>query len=288
MNGPIKRQGALSIFGYTDFRTYLRAFYAFKKESTRGYSYRAFSKAAGFTSPNVLKLVMDGERNIGTDALAKFVKALGLNGEAADYFKTLVALNQSPKDTEKQQLFEKLRSLTPHANRRDLAAEELKYLSHWLFPVIREMVTLPDFSEDPHWISRRLNGKSSPNEVSAALLFLITSGFLSRDDAGRLTATDSLVISSDEVGSLAIRNYHRQMMDQARETLESLPMNLREFGALTILVPELAMEELKQKMKTFRRELHNWALEATTQALPDTIVQVNFQMYPHTKRMVSA
>lgn len=277
----------LSIFGYTDFRTYLHTFYHLKKESDRGYSYRAFSKAAGFTAPNVLKLVMDGQRNIGGEALPKFIKALALKGEAAEYFKVLVALNQTTKDSEKQKLLERLKSLTPHSSRRNLASEELKYLSHWLFPVLREMVTLSDFSEDPYWISRRLNGRTSPGEVAAALNFLMENEFLYRTSDGRLAAKDALVISSDEVKSLAIRNYHRQMMEQAKETLESLPISLREFGALTILVPEAAMEELKQKMKTFRRELHHWAVAATAESLPDTIVQVNLQMYPHTKRVAS-
>jgi len=47
-----KRATTLSVYGYTDYRAYLRNFYDMRKESERGYSYRAFSKAAGFSSPN--------------------------------------------------------------------------------------------------------------------------------------------------------------------------------------------------------------------------------------------
>ena len=54
----------------------------FRKDGKRGYSYRAFSKAAGFSSPNVLKLVIEGKRNIGPEAVENFITALGLSGVA--------------------------------------------------------------------------------------------------------------------------------------------------------------------------------------------------------------
>ena len=274
-----------SIFGYSDYRLWLADYYTFRKALGRGFSFRAFSKAAGFQSPNVLKLVIDGQRNIGNDALDQFCQGLGLTGESRDYFKTLVALNQSSHDEEKQELLRKLNSLLPHSRRRDLSEAELKYLSHWLYPVLRELVSLVEFREDPYWISRRLNGKTTSGEVSSALAFLQENGFLKRDDTGRLQSCDALVITSDEVKSLAIRNYHRQMMDQAKETLETLPITMREFGALTMILPQDAVDELKERMKVFRRDLHTWAMEKSTAAQPDTIVQVNLQMYPHTKKV---
>lgn len=92
----------LSVFGYTDYRTYLRDFYDFRKDGQHGYSYRTFSKSAGFASPNILKLVVDGERNISPEAVQKFVKALGLKGQMADYFATLVRLNQAKTDVDKE------------------------------------------------------------------------------------------------------------------------------------------------------------------------------------------
>src|SRR5262249_34409505 len=146
---PEAGEKVLSVYGYTDFRVYLRDFYAFRKDGQHGYSFRTFSKSAGFSSPNILKLVIDGERNISPEATQKFVKALGLKGQMGEYFATLVRMNQAKSDPDKEYYFSILQKLTPQAKRRDLNAEGLKYVSHWLYPVIREMVALKDFRDDP-------------------------------------------------------------------------------------------------------------------------------------------
>ena len=151
----------LSVYGYTDYRAYLKDFYEFRKDSQRGYSYRAFSKAAGFSSPNILKLVMEGSRNISPEATLKFIKGLGLTGQMAEYFSTLVRMNQSKSDADKEYYFKILKKLTPQSKRRDLDQDNLTYMSHWLFPVIREMVALDDFRDDPYWLSRRIQGKAT-------------------------------------------------------------------------------------------------------------------------------
>jgi uncharacterized protein (TIGR02147 family) len=281
---PQASEKALTVYGYTDYRLYLKDFYAFRKDSHRGYSFRAFSKAAGFTSPNILKLVIDGERNISPDAAQKFIKALGLKGPMAEYFGTLVRMNQAKTDADKEYYFNILQKLTPQAKRRDLNAEGLRYVSNWLYPVLREMVALKDFRDDPYWIARRLNGRASITEIAAALQFLLKEGFIEKA-AGRFQPKDHMVLSSDEVRSLAIRNYHRQMLDQAKESLDTLPMEEREFGALTFVLPEAALDELKYKMKLFRRELHTWAMQVTEEREGEVVVQVNAQMYPHTRKV---
>lgn len=275
----------LSVFGYTDYRDYLRDFYEFRKDSEKGYSYRTFSKVAGFTSPNILKLVIEGSRNISADASSKFAKALGLRGQMAEYFVTLVRLNQTKSDADKEYYFKILQKLTPQSKRRELQAESLKYLSHWLYPVIREMVTLPDFRDDPYWISRRITGKTNLHEISQALQFLIKEGFIEKTDASGYEAKDKMILTQDEVKNLAIRAYHRSMLEQAKEKLESLSVEEREFGALTFVLPESAIGELKYKLKTFRGEIHTWAMQVATQQDSDVIVQVNYQMYPHTKKV---
>ena len=280
------REKYLAIYGYTDYRQYLKDFYDFKKDGGHGYSYRAFSKAAGFTSPNILKLVIDGKRNISSESVNKFLQALSLTGNMAEYFKTLVKLNQSKSDDEKVALFETLNKLTPEAKRRQLNQESLQYVSHWLYPVIREMVALDEFRDDPYWISRRINSKASVSEISNALQFLIKEGFIQKQPDGKYAAKDNMVLSNDEVKSLAIRKYHKQMLDQAKDALEHLPMDAREFGALTFALPEAALAELKYKIKQFRSELHTWAMQTAEDTEGEVITQVNIQMYPHTKRVV--
>lgn len=279
-----KKNENFSIFGYTDYREYLKDFYELKKSGVRGYSFRAFSKASGFSSPNFLKLVIDGERNISPDACQKFIKGLALSGPSAEYFQTLVLMNQAKTDAEKEKYFRILEKLTPHKHRRKLSGETLHYLSHWLFPVLREMTHLEDFREDPYWIARRLNENVSVHQIAMALEFLKKQQFLQKNEFGKLQPQDNFVLSSDEVASLAVRNYHRQMLGQAEGMLEKLPVESREYSSSTFILPQESLAKLKTKIKNFVKELNEWAVLELEKEKAESIIQFNIQMYPHTAK----
>jgi uncharacterized protein (TIGR02147 family) len=273
-----------SIYGYTNFRSFLADYYKFRKETKRGYSFRQFSQAAGFSAPNVLKLVIDGQRNISGPALENFIQALGLKSGQAQYFRCLVQMNQADNDEERTELFEKLRRLIPSSRRYELDADAAEYLSHWIYPVLREMVLLDEFRDDPYWIQRRLNGRIELKEIVGALNFLKKKGFIQKDEEGRFKVKDDIVITSDEVKSMAIRTFHRRILEQAMQALEDLSIEQREFGALIFQIPSGALPELKSKLKTFRHELHEWALEQSQDTQGRAVVQLNLQMFPQTKR----
>jgi uncharacterized protein (TIGR02147 family) len=261
----------------------LRDYYEFKKSGPRGYSFRAFSKAAGFSSPNLLKLVMDGERNLSRDAAQKFAKGLGLTGTAAEYFVTLVEFNQAKLDNLKEGLLLQLKKLIPYKNRRNLGEETFQYLSHWIYPVAREMILLKEFRDDPYWISRQLVMDVQVEDISSAIRFLLKGGFIRKDEQGHYQVVDNMISSPDEIANLAVRNFHRQMLDQAKQSLEKLGVQEREFNALTLVLPESGLPELKSKIKAFVKEVHEWAVHASEAQSNDAIVQVNIQMYPHTR-----
>src|SRR5512133_1692492 len=98
----------VEVFDYLDYRAYLRAYYEAAKRRPAGFSFRTFSKRAGLRSPNFFKLVIDGDRNLGKDTVGKFADALGLEGEAREFFADLVAFEQSTDNTEKNRVFERI------------------------------------------------------------------------------------------------------------------------------------------------------------------------------------
>ncbi|MCX6128053.1 MAG: TIGR02147 family protein [Proteobacteria bacterium] len=272
-----------SVYSYTNYRSYLQDFYLFMKQSKRGYSYRQFSQSAGFSSPNVLKLAIESNRNISNKSVDKFIKALSLGPGPAEYFRCLVLMNQADQDEQRVEYFTKLKRLIPSSRRYELQAEAVEYLSHWIFPVIREMVLLEGFRDDPYWIQRRLTGRIELKQIVSALNFLKSNGFIEKLANGTYSVKDEIVITSDEVKNLAVRAFHRRILLQAIEAIEDLPVEQREYGALIFQLPETAIPELKQKLKSFRQELHKWALEQTQSQKNKTVIQLNLQMFPQTK-----
>ena len=271
------------IFGYTNYRQFLSDFYEFMKQGKHGYSYRQFSQSAGFSAPNVLKLAMSGQRNLSSKSVEQFIKALALPQNQAEYFRCLVQLNQAATDELKAEYFSKLQRLIPSARRYQLEADAVEYLSHWVYPVLREMVTFHGFRDDPYWIQRRLNGRIELKTIVHALNFLKAKGFIEKRSDGLYCVKDEIVISSDEVKNFAVRGFHRRVLEQAIEVLEDLPIEQREFGALIFQLPDSAHPELKRKLKTFRQELHRWSLEQCQGPEAKRVVQLNLQMFPQTK-----
>ena len=278
------KDSAPEIFGFLDYRRYLAAVYDARK-AARGFSFRAFSKLAGFSSPNFMKLVIDGERNLGSQAIIQVAHGLKLQGHSLEYFKVLVAMNQTPDDLERVALLAQLQALMPHGRRREIGAEGVQYLSSWLYPVMRDLIATMEFREEPYWIARRLRGRVSPEEARDAIRFLLQNGYVRRNDAGKLEAADDVVLSTDEVRSLAVRSYHRSMLGEAIDALSNVAIEEREYGALTAAIPRAALPELKSRIKAFRKELHTWIMAQVAVTSVDSareIIQINIQMFPHT------
>lgn len=272
-----------TVFDYSDYKKYLRDFYLYRKNKSSGYSYRKFSIDGGFKSPNILKLVIDKERNIGNNSIPNFIKALGLSGKQADYFATLVRLRNAKSDFLKDDLVKFLKTLLPQTKRKTLDKPGRTYLNHWLYPVIRELACLKDFSLDPHWIHNLLYEDATIDQIRECLHFLIDRGFIKKNANGRYYASDAIIESTDEIDCLEIRNFHRMILDQAKHSVDSVPLNEREFGAFTISTSRDKIPVLKEKLKNFRHEIYQLLRDDQDKKEMDSVVQVNFQMYPHCK-----
>ncbi len=280
----------LSVFDFQNYREFLKAFYSEKKMSKRGFSYRNFARLCQFASPNFMKLVIEGKRNLSHEASEQIAEGLKLHKDESRFFIALVKFNQASTDEEKQKYYDELKDILPKQKRRILSEDSMIYLSHWLYPVLREMIEQKQFKEDPYWISRRLYGDVKPMQISQALNFLKESGFIFKNEKGKWACKDNFVISSDEIKSLGIRNYHRQMLELAKEMLEKVEMSKREYGALTLSLADEDLAEFKDKLKNFRQSIHEWAVNKLKNKNPspekdNLVVQLNFQMFPHLKKM---
>lgn len=96
---------------YVDYRAYLRDMTAHLKATEPGFSYRVFARRAGFSSPNYLKLVSEGDRNLSVGSADKFARGLGLGADEGRVLKTLVELGAARNDHERNASYAKLRRL---------------------------------------------------------------------------------------------------------------------------------------------------------------------------------
>jgi uncharacterized protein (TIGR02147 family) len=154
-----------SVFEYNDYRVFLKDAYFHLKNENKNFSFRYFSRVAGFKSPSVLKQVIDGQINIATNSIDKFSKAFKLNKEESVFFRHLVLLNQAKSVDEKQVHLNELLRCRAFKRMYPLSKLQANYYQHWYFIPVRELVNLKGFKEDPEGRSRmdREKGVSTYN-----------------------------------------------------------------------------------------------------------------------------
>lgn len=266
-----------SIFEYLDYRLYLREFYQYEKARRPQFSFRFFSRQAGFSSPNFLKLVMDGQRNLGKDSVERFCKALRLPAEEARFFGDLVALNQAESNDEANRAFERVSQSRRFQRARKIDGGMFEYLSNWFYPAIRELAGRSDFRDEPAWIARQLVPRITTAEARAALKLLFELGLLVRGDDGRVARGDPSLTTGHEVQSIAVVNYHRQMLERAAGSMELVRREQRDVSALTVCISAATVTELKERIHRFRDELLE---RCDADPKGHAVYQLNIQLFP--------
>ena len=276
-NWGVSKDSLVDVFGYLDYRVFLREFYEAKKAKSRAFSYRSFSKRAGVASPNYLKLVIEGQRSLSAKMAERFAHACGLDADASRYFCHLVAFNQAKTSSERAQHYGKLTSFQSYRQAHKLEIAHAAYYSDWYMPAIRELAASRDFKDDPEWIADQLIPSITPLQAARALETLIELGLLVRDGGGHLAQADALLSTGPETRGLHIAAFHRAMTQRAIESIDLVPAPERDISSLTLCLSRGGLKAFKERVQRFRRELLELsALESD----PEQVVQINFQLFP--------
>jgi uncharacterized protein (TIGR02147 family) len=269
------------IFEYLDYRSFLQDMFTFRKEQTKYFSYRYFSSKSGFKSPNFLKLVMQGVRNLTAESIAKISKGFDLKKQEREYFEYLVLMNQAKTHEEKNVYYRRMISAKGYKDIRKLESAEYEYFSKWYYPVIREILMFGDRRHTPEEVSQMLNPPIAVNDAHKAIQLLSELDFVYQDEQGRWAQKNRNMSTGPEVKSLVVANYHREMLKLASESLERYPAKERDISALVLSIRQERMADIKQKIADFRKQL----LEMASDEAPDQVVQVNIQVFPLTVKM---
>ncbi len=269
-----------SVYEYVDYRAFMRDHFAASKAALPQYSFRYLARKAGFTSSNFLKLVMDGARNLGPQAIEKVARAMKLDAHGAEFFAQLVALNQAQTVAERNRAFERVA-----ANRRFRAARKLdgplfEYLTRWYYPAIRELAARSDFVDDPAWIAAQVQPPIEARQAKAALETLLKLGLLVRATDGKVERGDASLTTGHEVRSVVIPAYHLQMIEQAAKAVERVRPEERDVSALTVCIRESSLADLKAKIHRFREEMMD---RCDSEEAPERVYQLCIQLFPLSK-----
>ena len=262
-----------NIFEYRDYRQFLQDLYDHLKQTTDFFSYRYFSKKAGFKSPNYLKLVLEGQRNISEDSIEKFASALKFSKDEKVFFAKLVAFNQARNNSERAAKAIELMQSKIYREMNPLQKDQLEYYSRWYYIGVRELTLCENFQDDPQWIANQFLPKIKLEEAEKALDALERLGLLGREPSGKRIPTDTNVATGDEVTSSFVALYHKEMMKMAMESIDRIHRDQREISSVCVPLSENTFLLLKQRIQEMRKEL---MAIADSDKSPQRVYQMNF------------
>jgi uncharacterized protein (TIGR02147 family) len=272
------------IFNYSDYRAFLKDYFAFKKAESRRFTFSLFAAMTGFASPSFLKLVMENKKNLTKPSVLKIARGLRLRKNPAQYFEDLVFFNQAATLEDKSYFLERINEYRRKNRPEKLLPGEYDYLGKWYHCVIREMVDLAGFTEDPRWIAEKLVHTVKTEDITGSLKFLEEKGFLGRDESGRLVKKDKTIATGDigqqEMLNTIVRAFHLTMVRFAEESIQNQPKAVRNTSNTTISLSAAGYEIATKRIEQLRMEL----LEiAKFDDNADRIYQLNINLFPFTE-----
>lgn len=276
-------RSSISLFEYLEYGEYLRALYIENKRINPSFSYRVMARDMGFTSPNYCKLLIDGERHLARKSFEKVFDALSFTRKEQEYFAYLVEFARAKEPHEKNFYFGKIARFRGERSITEIKPEQFDYLIHWYNVAVRELILHRPTLTSPSQISREFLPEVSPEEAANSLVLLKRLGLIEMTD-GAYVGTSRLLNTNgnSEIGSMAIRDFHRQMVRLAEASLDSVPVSKREFSSVTLSLSEEGYRKMCQRIQEFREEALHIACDDRG---VDRVMQLNMHLFPLTKEV---
>ena len=263
---------------YQDYREYMLDYYEERKR-TSVFSWREFSRLAGFSSPNYIQLVCDGKSRLSKNGVEGVADAIGLEGVDRDYFRAMERYGDALNDEKKMQAFNEMQKIAKENHLRVVDGEAFKYFESWVNPVVRELAPIMPGAK-PLELARNCYPVVSATDIRHSLDFMCHAEFLKKVGEDTYEQTEKVVTGSSEAIPLALRSMNRQMSKFATEAIDEVPPEKRHIAGVTLGMSDATYQWLVQKLETLRQQVVAMAAKEKDY---DKVYRLNLQLFPLTK-----
>ena len=256
----------------------MRDFYEERKR-TSVFSWREFSRLAGFSSSNYIQLVCNGKSRLSKDGVERVARAMELDGADRDYFFAMERFGDAKNDASKIQAFNEMQKIAKENRLRVVDAEAFKYFESWVNPVLRELAPIMPGAK-PLELARMCYPVVSAAEVRHSLDFMCHADFLKKIGEYTYEQTEKVVTGSSEAIPLALRSMNRQMSKFATDAIDEIPPEKRHIAGVTLGLSEASYKWLVQKLELLRQQV---VAIAAKEKDYDKVYRLNLQLFPLTK-----
>ena len=264
-----------SIFEYLDYRDLLKDAFEARKVSQPLYSYRMMAEALGQDTSNIFR-ILQKDAHLPARCQSRAIEYLDLTGRNAEYFVLLIAYAREKDSQARHDILEKAMSLRDVANRQ-LGETELSYFRDWWVVAVRSLLEVMDGKTQPAALAQRLRPQIDEAEAAKALEMLLDLGLVKKASSGRLVLSEAHLNAGGEEKTQAVRQFQRQVLALAAESLERFPKEQRDVSTLTLAVDRNAFVEIRLMLREFRQQIQKRVEESPR---PDRVMQLSMAFFP--------
>jgi uncharacterized protein (TIGR02147 family) len=265
---------------YSDYRQFLKDYFAERKKQNNAYSYRMFCQLAGISSPSYYKEVVEGKRNLSQKYMGHFIRGLKLREKQADFFAALVKFNQAKTEKEKQLQLEQLRKARSTVPQRLVPASHYSYYSKWYHSAIRELACTLDWKGDYKLLAKSLDPRISVKEARESVRLLVDLGFIEKTAAGDYRQKDAAITTGPEVMSLGVRKFNHELSGMGQSAITRHSPSERDISAVVMGLSEEGYTAIKGEIQEFYRKVISLV---NNDKVTSRVYSVVLQLFPLSK-----
>jgi uncharacterized protein (TIGR02147 family) len=263
------------VFDYLDYRSFLLDFYESQKRENSFFSYRYFSKKVGLDAGYILK-ILQGKLHLPEKYMDAVCTLCKFSEKERIFFKALVNFNRAKSESQIRICMEKLLSLNC-SGKQQIDKYQYEYYQKWYYAAIRSLIGIFNFVGDYESLSRMLTPQITPGEVKKAIMLLEKLCLIWKDESGVFKLSDKFITTGESWRSLAIKEFQRETIRLAAESLDKHKKENRNISTVTIAINKKELEEINTRITEFRNSILQLAESSSD---PDCVFQLNIQLFP--------
>ncbi|MBT4792269.1 MAG: TIGR02147 family protein [Halobacteriovoraceae bacterium] len=236
------------IEGHSDYRSFLKHYYEYRKELRPGFSFKVWANKLGLKSSSSLIMILKGQRTPSDSLVHKLNDYFDFNTKQRAYFEGIVLLERNQN---RPQLYQRIKKDLPRFIKKSkISLDSFKIMSDWEYFAVREMLLLKDFTPNLEYLSKRITGKISAKKIGQILETLESLKLIKN-----YKQSDVHIETDTDTSSLAIKKYHKQIMDLIKRSLDEDDVKDRDITGTSFCMKKEYIDQVKIKIEKFQDEL---------------------------------
>lgn len=203
--------------------------------------------------PSFLSAVMRGKKNLSSETARRVALSLELDENAVEAFCLMAQIEQTKSDAVRLSLTERLSELLPHAPVYQIHLDHFRIVSDWYHTAIIELTSLRGFDFDERNIAKRLG--IGAMEARLAIERLVRAKLIRQNNDGSYRRTYEMGQVQSQEKNSALREYHRQLLGKAIESLTSQTPQERFTGSEVLNINPKQIPKAQKMIDEFMKKL---------------------------------